>query len=594
MKKLSYLMLLAAVGFGLTACDEKQDVYELDMLDGIEMVVRSTSIGEGTSVRSLDSINVDFNNLIGIDNSKTPTLNGTKVEPYVNPLNGMQLIVPVSVEPNTDYVLDLPEGYIYRRDDKSVTHKGLTLSFTTKLGDTDKIDLTLTNPNATAEAKALYAELLANYGQVMYSGAMGGVAWETGYTDYIAANNAGAGYPKVVGFDYIHLAQSPANWIDYGNISPVLNVWNAGSIPTMNWHWNVPNEISNVLSNTTTAMPSDWSGNVQIPAASFRFAKVGTVVTINISDVKSGAQGSIKDGSWKGFVDEDGTSLEYFDLVEGNVNPNVVVTPSTIVFTISEKLLPEVLSGGIILSGHDYTVDSVTFDNIVYDINNLSYNTRNFSVTAALTPGTNENAVINADIEKLAGYLKLLQDAKVPVLFRPLHEAAGDYSWGAWFWWGYEGVDATKQLWAYLRDKLENEYGINNLIWVWTMQTSDAGKPAEIEVIRNAYPGDDLVDIVGVDLYPDNAMTDQTDQYQLIFKVIEGKKMIALSEVGNLVDPQAAAENNALWSYFMNWYDQAGSSFGFSTWNTESVTVNGITYDNPWAAVANSSFVVNQ
>ena len=56
-------------------------------------------------------------------------------------------------------------------------------------------------------------------------------------------------------------------------------------------------------------------------------------------------------------------------------------------------------------------------------------------------------------LEKIAGYLKLLQEAGIPVIWRPLHEAAGNtytYNTGAWFWWGADGAQAYKDLWIYV------------------------------------------------------------------------------------------------------------------------------------------------
>lgn len=588
-----------AVGLGLTACSEKQDIYDMDMLDGIGMTVRSTSIEEGSSIKPIDYMTVDFNNLVGLDPTKVATLNGEPVGASVNPDNHMQLVLGFQTEWNTDYTLEIPAGMVYRKDDASVIHAGLTLHFNTKLGAaTANISRELTNPNATPEAKALYEELLQNYGQTMYSGAMGGVAWELGYTDFIADNNAGAGYPKVVGFDYIHLYASPANWIDYGDITPVKTIWDAGSIPTMSWHWNVPKALSNALSDTPTEMPSNWSGSIQIPASSFSFAEVGTKITINISGIKEGAQGSLKTtaNNWAGIVDEDGTNFDYFDLAVGNVNPNVEVTPNTIIVTLTPFLLDKVQQFGLIISGHDYTVDSVTFDSITYDPSQISYDTRSFSAAKAVQAGTNENKVVNADLKKLAGYLKLLQDAGIPILFRPLHEANGDFTWGAWFWWGYDGPQAVIDLWKYIREKLENEYGINNLIWVWTMDYKNAGQPADIELVRSAYPGDEWVDIVGADIYPDAPMTDQSEVFTYLNNVVEGRKMLTLSEIGQLIDPAKAAESNCLWSWFMNWYDTDPTTGnpGFGIWNTEKVTVGDVLYPNVWAAVANSPYVTNR
>lgn len=599
MKKLSYLLLLAGVGSMLTSCEEKKDYFDMDTLDGIGMVIRSISVEEGSNIKPIDAIYVDYNNLVGINNNSSATVNGTAVQVYVNPENGMQLVIPVNCEWNTDYSVSVPEGLVYRSDDVNVSGKAFSVTFSTNFGlNRAKVDRNLTNSNATPEAKALYAELLENYGKVMYSGAMGGVAWETGYTDYIASVNDGAGYPKIVGFDYLHLASSPSNWINYGDISPVKEIWDAGSVPTITWHWNVPEVNTGSLypfkdTDGSIEMPGDWSGNLQIPASYFSYAKEGNVVTVNISDVTESAQGSFKNGStWGGLVDGD-INYDYFNLVTTDEEGNIEL-PNSFSLVLTSNILNDVKTNGLIISGHDYTLVSVDFDGLMVNSDLLSYN-NTFSPLQVLTPGTIQNEIAEADIQKLAGYMKLLQDAKIPVLFRPFHEAAGDYTWGPWFWWGKDGVDATKKLWNYLRTKLEDEYGLNNLIWVWTVQTSSAGEFASVQTIRNAYPGNDVVDIVGTDLYPYMAMTDQSEQFSIVNSMVEGRKIVTLSEIGNLIDPAVAAENNCLWSYFMNWYDFSSPDvFGFGEWNTQSVFYDGKDYSNPWAAVANSPFVINR
>ena len=55
---------------------------------------------------------------------------------------------------------------------------------------------------------------------------------------------------------------------------------------------------------------------------------------------------------------------------------------------------------------------------------------RNFSLENAVTPGTKEYEVVIKDIDTIALYLQRLETAGVPVLWRPLHEAGGN-----WFWW---------------------------------------------------------------------------------------------------------------------------------------------------------------
>lgn len=108
-----------------------------------------------------------------------------------------------------------------------------------------------------------------------------------------------------------------------------------------------------------------------------------------------------------------------------------------------------------------------------------------FNVATALSDTSNANyTLIVRDIDAIATELLRLQDAGVPVLFRPLHEAEG-----AWFWWGAQGPEACKKLYALLYDRLTNVHGLNNLIWIWN------------SIDEDWYPGADTVDIVSADVY---------------------------------------------------------------------------------------------
>ena len=175
-----------------------------------------------------------------------------------------------------------------------------------------------------------------------------------------------------------------------------------------------------------------------------------------------------------------------------------------------------------------------------------------FSITRALQEGTWENRFILQDIEKVAGYLKLLQQEGIPVLWRPLHEAAGNYTLyganGAWFWWGRGGADACKRLWKLLRDKLEGEYGLDNLIWVWTL---DATPGAEKDY-ASWYPGNDQVDIVGVDIYADDIEA-KSRQYKAAVDLSGGHKLVTVSECGNIPDPGRCLAAGETWNWFLVW-----------------------------------------
>lgn len=183
-----------------------------------------------------------------------------------------------------------------------------------------------------------------------------------------------------------------------------------------------------------------------------------------------------------------------------------------------------------------------------------------FSAANATKNGTWENKIIDADLKELAGYLKLLQNKGIPVIWRPLHEAAGNiynYTNGkAWFWWGNDGAEAYKKLWIYVFNYFKAE-GINNLIWVWTTQTKD----------DEFYPGDEYVDMVGRDMYPTNDASTTGEYCQRQYNIIKetySNKLVALSECGKgdlngktypLAKVSKQWETGAKWAFFMPWYD---------------------------------------
>ncbi len=178
-------------------------------------------------------------------------------------------------------------------------------------------------------------------------------------------------------------------------------------------------------------------------------------------------------------------------------------------------------------------------------VESASENYTTFSITKALEEGTWEHEVILKDIEVLAKELSTIQDAGVPVLFRPLHEAEG-----AWFWWGAEGPEACVELYRLLYDKLVNEYGIHNLIWEWTSYvTPNSAK---------WYPGDEYVDIVGYDKYNcadgKSNLSAITGTFYGLVASTDGKKPVAMTENDSIPALDALIKEKAAWLYFCPWY----------------------------------------
>lgn len=178
----------------------------------------------------------------------------------------------------------------------------------------------------------------------------------------------------------------------------------------------------------------------------------------------------------------------------------------------------------------------------------------NFSLQNAVTPGTKEYEQVIHDIDEVAIQLQRLEAAGVPVIWRPLHEAAG-----GWFWWGKATRDETitgayKKLWYMVFDRLENYHKLTNLIWVWNGQSST------LSVNPNTY------DITGTDIYPNSEThSAQLQEYNNLAKMTEEGKMIALTECGYLPDIKDMLDKNAMWLYSMPWYGDfvyasAGSS----------------------------------
>ena len=85
----------------------------------------------------------------------------------------------------------------------------------------------------------------------------------------------------------------------------------------------------------------------------------------------------------------------------------------------------------------------------------------------------------------------------IPMIFRPFHECNGD-----WFWWGasHLKLEEYKALFRYTTDYLCKEKGVKNFAFCY----SPNGPLTERADYLARYPGDDVVDILGLDYYHDN------------------------------------------------------------------------------------------
>jgi len=139
------------------------------------------------------------------------------------------------------------------------------------------------------------------------------------------------------------------------------------------------------------------------------------------------------------------------------------------------------------------------------------------------------------DIDLVATQIKKMQDAGVPIIWRPLHESEG-----GWFWWGMAGKDNLIKLYRLMYDRFTNYHQLHNIIWLWN---SYGGAKK-----GNWYPGDDVCDLIAWD-YENSDGLDSWALYQSNFGT-KGK-LWALAEVGKMPDPANFAARP--WLFFNCW-----------------------------------------
>jgi mannan endo-1,4-beta-mannosidase len=157
-----------------------------------------------------------------------------------------------------------------------------------------------------------------------------------------------------------------------------------------------------------------------------------------------------------------------------------------------------------------------------------------------ITPGTELYNRWCAQVDVIAGFLKQLQAAHVPVLWRPYHEMNGE-----WFWWGgRRGVRGTTVLYRQLFDRLVNHHRLNNLVWIWSVDRP--GTPER--QFADYFPGRDYFDIAALDVYRNDF---QKSYYDDLLKLAAGKP-VTLAEVGP-APTSAVLQEQPKWTWWMLW-----------------------------------------
>ena len=193
--------------------------------------------------------------------------------------------------------------------------------------------------------------------------------------------------------------------------------------------------------------------------------------------------------------------------------------------------------GGLIaLSWHWYAPEKYRTGQKWWE--SLNVGNTDMNLDAILNGGDPEGyRLLTDDLDHMAEQLKCLQDAGMAVLWRPLHEGAD-----GWFWWSSSGAESYKKLWRLMYEKFTKEHGLHNLIWVYS------GTQLEW------YPGDEYVDITGVDLYPtERCYSTQAGAFLDAVKCSSQTKPVMISEYSSLPDPEKMEKENIKWLGCIVW-----------------------------------------
>ena len=206
-------------------------------------------------------------------------------------------------------------------------------------------------------------------------------------------------------------------------------------------------------------------------------------------------------------------------------------------------------------------IDSVSFEHMkgwmkqgykLGGINEISWHVDNFvtggdswevgeKVVSTILPGGEHHDAYLRKLDLFADFVNdltvgFLKKRTIPIVFRPFHEHTG-----SWFWWGKDHCteEEYKQLFRFTVEYLRDIKGLHNLLYCYSPDIVQS-KDHYLE----RYPGDEYVDILGIDDYHDfkngGNTEDMLRRLRMVVELAEERGKIAtMSETGleSIPDP---------------------------------------------------------
>lgn len=163
-----------------------------------------------------------------------------------------------------------------------------------------------------------------------------------------------------------------------------------------------------------------------------------------------------------------------------------------------------------------------------------------YQVVPAILPGGKYHKEYKRRLIKIAAFAKSLRGKNgelIPLIFRPYHEQNG-----SWFWWGkgHRTEEEFVKLWKFTVDYLKDSLQVHNFIYAFS---PDGNQWETKDQYLTDYPGDDYVDLLGVDFYFPNGNDETIERFQkrcqqVVEYARERSKVAAVTEAGSRKDWQ--------------------------------------------------------
>lgn len=201
----------------------------------------------------------------------------------------------------------------------------------------------------------------------------------------------------------------------------------------------------------------------------------------------------------------------------------------------------------------------------------------------SIIPGGEKHAMFKGWLDKVAAFLSTLKTPDgdlIPIIFRPWHEHTG-----SGFWWGKGNASQSEfvALWRFTVDYLRKEKGLHNLLIAYS---PDMSHISSRDAYMEYWPGDEYVDILGLDAYDRDGADYGHKCLQLcrLANVIAGEraKLFALTETGlENNNPEESKYYNKKWWTRMLYKIVSGERISFAlVWRNGGFPSEGSHYFN--------------